>query len=115
MKIDPTPYFANHKYDVKKAWLLSIIVKRSKIISVGFNKRMQYWPNRFTKHSEHDVLDKAGIRAKGADLFIFRLKRDGSFGMARPCKNCFLLIKKAGIVNIEYTNGIDGMTKERVL
>ena len=52
---------------------------------------------------KQDALNKAGQRAKGADILVIRLKKDGSFGLAKPCFNCEFLINKAEINRRDWT------------
>lgn len=40
---------------------------------------------------------------EGASIFVCRLKRDGTIGLAKPCHTCQNLIDKVGIKNISYT------------
>jgi deoxycytidylate deaminase len=95
-----------HPRDIKKATVIAIIYKRNKIISYGFNRKIMsttelhhtnqiraYW----TKHAERDALNKAGIRSKGCEMLVIRIKKDMSFGNAKPCYNCQFLIEKAEI------------------
>ena len=37
------------------------------------------------------------------EMFIYRERKDGSFGMARPCPACRIAIKNLGIKIIHYT------------
>lgn len=53
-------------------------------------------------HAEKRVLAKAGL---GATLYIVRLKRDGCWGMAKPCKHCETLIKNKRVKKVVYSIG----------
>ena len=56
-------------------------------------------------------LQKASFNPKRMKLFVYRIKRDGSYGMARPCASCMQAIKDFGIRKIYYTTD-DGFAKE---
>lgn len=46
-------------------------------------------------------------------LYIYRIRKDKSYGMARPCPSCMAAIKDLGIKNIYYTTN-DGYAHERL-
>lgn len=100
-------YLEKHPRDVRKATLLAVIFKRTTIISYGFNRKT-FCPNRntkihrFTIHAEDAALEKAGNRARGADILVVRFKKDGTSGISKPCKQCELHIRKAGIARVRY-------------
>lgn len=51
-------------------------------------------------HAESRALAKAGY---GAILYIVRLKRDGTWGMAKPCKHCQTLIQNMRVSKVVYS------------
>lgn len=46
-------------------------------------------------------------------LYIYRLRKDQPYGMARPCASCMAAIKDLGIRDIYYTTN-DGFVYERL-
>lgn len=65
-------------------------------------------------HAEVDTLIpflKKREDLSSATLYIYREKRDGSIGMARPCVGCMEIIKQCGIKKIAYSTD-DGFAKE---
>jgi pyrimidine deaminase RibD-like protein len=89
--------------DVKTASLMAFVVRRGKVVTVGYNRRV--FPNgeAFSQHAEEAALKKAGSRAKGATLYVLRFKKDGSRGMARPCGRCHDTLNRAGIVRVFFS------------
>lgn len=85
----------------------AVIVKKGKIIGKGFNNPNKTHPksnSEFKKiHAEFAALQSAG-NCTGADIYIYRETKDGSMALSSPCKYCVILIKKAGIKNIYYTD-----------
>jgi deoxycytidylate deaminase len=68
-------------------------------------------------HAESSVLIpfiKRGIDISGSELFIYRERKDGSLGMARPCQSCMKLIKQCGIKKIYYST-YDGYATEMIV
>jgi deoxycytidylate deaminase len=100
-------YWKKHPNDVRKATMLAIIIKHSRVISYGYNKRKFHGHNRsgykFTWHAEYSAISKAGIRAKGAEMLVLRIRKNGTFGDAEPCKACKYYIEKAGIKIVRYS------------
>lgn len=83
----------------------AIVFRKGRIISSGFNKlkthpkcQQQY---KYL-HAEEDALIKAGILAKGADIYVIRLIRDG-LGLSRPCETCLQVLREAEVRNIYYS------------
>lgn len=46
-------------------------------------------------------------------LYIYRIRKDQPFGLARPCSSCMAAIKDLGIRDIYYTSN-DGYVHERI-
>lgn len=58
--------------------------------------------SHWSVHAEHDCL-KGVSDAAGATLYVVRIKKCGALAMARPCANCWDLIRKAGISRVVYS------------
>lgn len=55
-------------------------------------------------HAElHALVGVHPSRVRGCDLYVFRVRRDGSQGSSRPCKNCQIELASRGIRRIYYT------------
>ena len=46
-------------------------------------------------------------------LYVYRIRNDKLYGMARPCASCIQAIKDLGIRDIYYTTN-DGYSHERI-
>lgn len=57
-----------------------------------------------SSHAEARVLRKCG---KGAIIWVARILRNGTWAMAKPCKNCQSLIKNLGVKKVYFTVGPD--------
>ena len=106
-----------------------VIVYHNKVISTGCNRDrtdpLQRKYNRarnipeWSPHKVHAEVDaikhvlNLDINWKNAAIYIYRIRRDQPFGMARPCKSCMELIKDLGIRHIYYTSD-DGYVYERI-
>lgn len=86
----------------------SVIVKKNKVISVGYNsiKTHTRSPHAFkSTHSEFKACwGVAPEELKGASIYIYRQLKDGSLGLARPCPSCYSFLKSVGIKTIYYTD-----------
>lgn len=118
--------------DFMKARLGAVLIYKGKVMSVGWNSTktspLQRQLNRYrgydvdaseahnTLHAEVACLTKArdlDIDWGRASIFVYRIKKDESAGLARPCKGCQALIKSMGIKNIYYTTD-DGWAYEQI-
>ena len=79
-------------------------------IQKQYNRERGFDPNescvRNTIHAECHALSK--IRDMDLDwskvsVFVYRAKKDGSKGMARPCKACEAMLRNMGIKEIYYS------------
>lgn len=56
-------------------------------------------------HAEHATLNRAWRSdTEGCTLFVARVRKDGSLGMAKPCKLCMERLVEAGIKKVTYSN-----------
>lgn len=96
-----------------------VTIGSHRIISSGYNStkshplQKQLNKERFNADSGHSLhaevaallpLMKEDIDFSKVSLYVYRKKRNGELGLARPCASCILLIKKLKIRNIYYTN-----------
>ena len=88
----------------------AVFVKGNRILSKGYNQiRHLKIGKRYTNfdcslHAERDCLSKVDKdNIVGGDLYIYRQKRAGGPGLARPCDQCMWMIKELGIKRILYS------------
>lgn len=119
--------------DNTKAKVGSIIVYKNKIISIGWNFENKTNPvqeeyNKLRNYKVDVKSTKSALHAEFSamlkikymdidfskiNMFVYREKKDGTIGYARPCEACMGLAKKLGIKNIYYTTN-DGWCYERI-
>jgi deoxycytidylate deaminase len=84
----------------------SVIVRGSKIISVGTNKLKTHPRSTHPHHSLHAEM-AAVLLAKqdlyGCEIYVYREIKSGVPAMARPCVYCHPFLKEAGIKEIHYS------------
>ncbi len=85
----------------------AVIVKKNRILSVGFNKPEKTHPrsgNLFrTTHAELDAILRCPEESlKGSTIFVVREAASG-LAMAKPCQFCLELIKAVGIKRVVYS------------
>ncbi len=85
----------------EKHFLLGCIAERQDGVLVKSTNAEVRTPEA-SGHAEARSLRKAGF---GATLWVARVLRDGSWAMAKPCKNCKALIKNKGVKKVYYTTG----------
>ena len=118
--------------DSPRTRLGAILVYKNKILSIGWNQNktspLQKSLNRErgydveasnaynTLHAEVNCLLKVkdlDIDWGKTSIFVYRIKKNGDSGLARPCKGCQALIKSLGIKNVYYSTD-DGWGYERM-
>jgi len=97
-----------------------VIVYKNDIISSGYNSnkthplQKEYNKERFdvdsTPHYMHaeihalsSILNDDSIDWRKVHIYVYRILKNTSYGLAKPCASCMKLIKHLGIRNIHYT------------
>ena len=97
------------KSEFSRHRLGAVIVRGGRVISTGFNSL------RYTKELKHHTLhaEEAAIlnllksRRQhlliGSELYVCRVRPNGTTGLSRPCARCMELIHSVGISRVFYT------------
>ena len=115
--------------DYRKVHVGCVAVYQGQIIGVGFNCNKthptQHYYNQYRRqadnmlpklHAEISYLNQIkdmNINFSKVKLYIYRIRKDQPFGLARPCPSCMAAIKDLGIRNIYYTTN-DGYGYEKL-
>ena len=115
--------------DFYKTHIGCVAVYQGQIIGLGCNCNkthpIQKYYNRYRKpsdsmlpklHAEINCLNQIkhlDINFSKVKLYIYRIRKDQPFGMARPCPSCMAAIKDLGIKNIYYTSN-EGYVYEKI-
>lgn len=87
----------------------AVLCDKNRIVAVGNNsykthpvlRHLTKWP---CIHAEQDAIFSRGLdNCQGLDLYVCRVKRDGSIGMSKPCAVCSKLIEAVGIRKVKWT------------
>lgn len=110
----------NAKDPVRNFRLSAVICKGNKVIATGTGQRKTHpkqaafaklagSPDKICLHAEIDALikackwsDKTKKSLNGCTIFVARVKKDGTPGLAKPCNVCSMVLKKFGI-RVVYT------------
>lgn len=87
-----------------KTRVVACVVKGGRILGIGVNKYKG--KHSWGRHAEIDALHKVR-NAKGASIWVLRMKADDSIGLAKPCGKCLPEIRRKRIATIYYTTGIN--------
>ena len=86
----------------------AVTVSGSSILSIGHNNMTKSHPMMeepvVRLHAEVAAL--RGVRYRkdlDLDLYVYRVKKDGSQGLARPCSQCIEIMKKTAIKHIFFS------------
>lgn len=115
--------------DYHKIHIGCVAVCQGQVIGLGCNCNKthptQKYYNRYRKqsdsllpklHAEISCINQIkhfGANFAKVKLYIYRIRKDQPFGMARPCPSCMAAIKDLGIRDIYYTTN-DGYVHERL-
>lgn len=115
--------------DFRKTHIGCIAVYQGNIIGIGCNCNkthpMQKKYNQYRKqsdsmlpklHAEINCINSIrhlDINFSKVKLYIYRIRKDQPFGLARPCPSCMAAIKDLGIRDVYYTTN-DGYANERI-
>lgn len=84
----------------------AVIVKRNRVVSVGFNKNKTHPKStaHYSRlHAEMCAILNAKSDVSGCDIYVYRETRDGKLGLSKPCDACQAAIEEAGINRVFYT------------
>ena len=127
-------YFAKAKQiaeisDFKKVHIGCVAVYKGNIVGIGCNTNKthpaQKYYNKYRISSETmlpklhaeisciNQIKHLNINFSKVKLYIYRIRKDQPFGLARPCPSCMEAIKDLGIKNIYYTTN-EGFSYEHL-
>lgn len=95
-----------------RAKMGAVIVKSGRVLSTGINNIRYSKHNKRTwasVHAEEQAIvsllkQPEGIKQlAGSTLYISRVMKDGSTGLAKPCEDCQKLIDAVGIKKVVHT------------
>lgn len=105
------------KKSLSRYQLGAVVVKDGTAVGVGFNWMGKSHPimKEFDVCRDERILGlHAEIHAclkvdkkdlKGAEIYVARLKKDGTHGMAMPCTVCQKFLKSRGVAKVIFTTG----------
>lgn len=82
---------------------------RSHPIQCDYNFRREFPVERHNIHAEISALMKIRHREyKNLKIYVIRIRKDGTIGMARPCKACMEALRDYGVKTVFYTTNKEG-------
>ena len=99
--------------------LCAFIVRKNKVLSVGYNSRKtntiaKHYKMQMTHAECHAIIRCPENEIKGSTLIVVRARPSGKPGTARPCINCSKVIKDSGIKQVFYTTTNDEVILENI-
>lgn len=92
-----------------------VVVNKSKVISLGFNKCKTHPKSNQPFKNIHCELDCIlGVDKKllkGASIYLYRETKEGMPAISKPCKWCEALLRESEIKTVFYTDA--GMFKQQ--
>lgn len=89
-----------------------VVDKKGRVLSTGYNIRKTHpFQYKFAQHINEEAIylhaETAALvkcRKKPHAIYVGRLKKDDSTGLAKPCPICMGAIVESGIKEVYYTN-----------
>jgi deoxycytidylate deaminase len=85
----------------------AIVFKRSNILNVGWNCIKTHPRSNDPYHMIHAELSAIlGLEEQdldGASILVYRLRNNGSSGLARPCATCEAMLRNLGLSKVYYS------------
>ncbi len=95
----------------------AVITIKNKPIAIGYNKYDKSHPCMGHKKTHAELSAILSVRnkqrLKGATMIVFRRRKDGSLGNARPCERCQELLDSYGFKTFLYTTDNGWCTEAR--
>ena len=115
--------------DFHKTHIGCVAVYQGNVIGIGCNCNkthpMQKKYNKYRKQSDFmlpklhaeisciNSIQHLDINFSKVKIYIYRIRKDQPYGLARPCPSCMAAIRDLGIRDIYYTSN-DGYVHERL-
>lgn len=84
-----------------------VIVKKNRIISMGWNEMKTHsksnHPWKFVHAEFKAILNVDPEELKGSTAYIYREHKDGSPALSKPCPHCLHALESVGIKKICYS------------
>jgi len=97
---------ASKRSDHTKHKLGCVIVKRNRVLGVGFNM-LKTHPRSYhsfkNMHAEVMAVIKADFKVAGSTVYVFRQQKCGTWAMAKPCDSCRKFLIENGVVKVVYS------------
>ena len=88
--------------------LSCIITNKNRVVSIGWNEMSKSHPKSKTHsnhiHAEfHALMNLPFEETRGTTAYVYRIKKNGSSGMAKSCPACRQALSIAGIKRVYYS------------
>jgi deoxycytidylate deaminase len=89
----------------------AVVVKSGRVVGTGYNKDRnhplfispEHIKTHCSRHAEVEAIREAKSNSSGAILYVARLNREGKDRNSKPCGLCEVVIRKAKIKKVIYT------------
>lgn len=85
----------------------AILVKNGNVVGIGWNQNKTHpKAKNYTRlmHAELDAIITAGCSngTLGTDMYVARITKGGKMATSKPCRDCWILLKEAGLKSVTY-------------
>jgi deoxycytidylate deaminase len=100
----------------------AVIVRNGKPYAGGWNKKRSHPQSKSYMHFIHAELDAiidstnqmGTLMGSHADMYVMRITRGGAMATSKPCKECWVLLKEAGLRSVTFIDVAGKIIQERL-
>jgi cytidine deaminase len=88
----------------------------STLVAIGFNRYNYTHPKaKWGIHAEHSALIKRQYHpSPNLIMYVYRESANGKPAMCKPCENCHLLMREAGVRFVRYINNVGDLEQSMI-
>lgn len=92
--------------DVHSALVVAVATIQGAPVFITTNRRGGGRVSKWTLHAEERLYKKVRyyLRNNEVSVVVVRFRKDGTIGMAKPCFQCDILLRKSGVAHVFYTD-----------
>jgi deoxycytidylate deaminase len=100
----------------------AVIVRNGNLYAGGWNKKRSHPQSKSYMHFIHAelaaIINSANqigtLTGSNADMYVMRITRGGAMATSKPCKECWVLLKEAGLRSVTFIDVAGKIIQERL-
>lgn len=81
----------------------AVAVRHGNVVAIGWNKnRTHPRAKNFTRKIHAELAAIIGHNVDASDMYVVRITKGGKMATSKPCRDCEVLLKEAGLKSVTY-------------